>query len=193
MDTLQGDWQHYSGATAIGYGGFVDCDDNVYKWAGRRISSLANGRKVLDVGCGKCGRLPYFSGARSFVGVEAGQDMVDQIPDDAGVSITRWNGDSGSLGKEIQKSPKLVIHGDMQDVCESEVIRASIASSLFSVICFPDPVVPFKAISAGLKPGGRVVVVSNAMVPSDLGIDDTQSYSGLDVDLQNGVDNIKLP
>lgn len=183
--------QIYSGNTANGYRGFAECDHNVYRWAQEQLRRLVRGKRAIDAGCGKCDRLGSFEGADRYIGIEAATDMIREIPNDTDVEVLPWRGNAAEVEDAFLRTDRVVIHGKLQDVCPH--IQADVAASLFNVICFALPREPINCIGESLKPGGKVLIVSNVMVPRYLNIDGKNPYRSTTIDIQNIETGPELP
>ena len=183
MSEIQDGHQHYAGDLAANYGGFEDCEANTYGWAEAQLAELSPGKKVVDVGCGKGLRFPFFKNARSLIGIEAGDGMIADLPSD--VDVIRWKNNPEVVCDHMRFNNRLVIHGQLQDVCHSGVIRANVAANLFNVICFPAPHKPINAMHSGLKAGGKMVVTTNTFVPKSLDLSSRNFDDSMEVDLHD--------
>ena len=182
--------QIYNEGTAEGYGGFVECDANVYGWAKRVLDrNMLEKRTVLDAGCGKGAMFKHFEavGATRIIGVEASAQMVNGIPASDHQAIVKWPASKDYVQRVLALSRHLIIQGPLQEVLQEAGIQAAVAASIFNVVCFSHPREPIESMAHGVLPGGRLVMVTNAFVPSGLSLDAQCPNAAVDIDLHDPV------
>jgi SAM-dependent methyltransferase len=163
--------QIYTGREAEGYGGFGECDANVYGWARWKLNpGMIGGKTVLDAGCGKGPFIEHCEaqGAAKVIGVEASPEMIAGIPHSPDQALIEWPADPQTIQTLLARHRRLIIQGLLQDVLVTGHIQADVALSFFNIVCFPDPLEPTAAMAHAVRPGGKLVVISNVFVPSDL-------------------------
>jgi SAM-dependent methyltransferase len=166
-DTLAN--QVYLGTKASGYEfGQTECDANVYAWARHKMQSLAPGLVAADIGCGKGQLLAAMEHARLLVGIDASADMVREMPEAAGRKKVVWPVAPHQLAGLLQDQRQLIVCGRMEDVLPGLGMPLDLALSAFNIVCFADPAAPFDIMHRCLRPGGRLVAISNLWVPRDL-------------------------
>lgn len=161
-----------------------ECEGNVNAWLAAQIARLAGGRRVLDAGCGAGRFLPLLaaSGMHSYCGVDGSADMLSQIAGIADHGIEHWPL-AGSAGALVHRERAFVC-GDLCEVLPGLGPVVELVLSSFNLVCFESPEAPIAAIRACLRPGGRLLCVTNTFVPAALHPDDATPHLPVPVDMQ---------
>jgi SAM-dependent methyltransferase len=161
--------QVYVGAKASGYEfGQTECDATVYAWARGKVQALSKGRDVADIGCGKGQLLPAMDEARLLVGIDASADMVRDIPDVAGRTKAGWPLEPQALATLLREQRQLIFCGHMEEILPALGVQFDLALSAFNIVCFEDVAFPLESMHRCLRPGGRLVAISNIWVPREV-------------------------
>jgi SAM-dependent methyltransferase len=161
--------QVYLGAKAGGYEfGQTECDATVYAWARAKMQALSKGRDVADIGCGKGQLLSAMDEARLLVGIDASADMVGDIPDAAGRAKAGWPLEPQVLARLLREQRQLIFCGHMEEILPALGMQFDLALSAFNIVCFEDVASPLESMHRCLRPGGRLVAISNIWVPREV-------------------------
>jgi SAM-dependent methyltransferase len=189
-DPLEHSSQVYQGAKARGYEfAEAECDANVYDWARRTVRGLAAGRTAVDIGCGKGQLLAAMDRARLLVGIDASADMVRHIPDAPGRAKVNWPVAPQQLEALLAQQREVIVCGQIEDVLPALGMQMDVALSAFNIVCFADAAVPLAIMHRCLKPGGRLVAISNVWVPRELAPDGADPRMARAIDLHAAVRN----
>ncbi len=163
-----------------------ECEGNVNVWLAAQIARLAGGRRVVDAGCG-AGRLLALleaSGMSSYCGVDGSAEMLSQIVGVAEHGIEHWPLARPGAAELLARSERAFVCGDLREVLPGLGPVADLVLSSFNLVCFEGPEAPIAAIRAGLRPGGRLLCVTNTFVPPALHPDDATPHLPVSVDMQ---------